>query len=230
MKTFDLKLYLSYAGSIIKTNTIILWCLGFIALCSSITFLLKETAFFRLLYILTTILSVSATPVIYGIYYELIEDTYSSVKNIAVTYVLKYIRLLIRMYLPIVFLAGLPLILLPESGGSGYFQITIISFSLIYMFVIPFFYLSRKQAGAIVGGVNFLLKHLSQSTPLILVVLLLETTMLILQHNKALLLQLGPLLFICIDFTIYMVASICDFMLFIILIFILKNENNTSTD
>ena len=57
-----------------------------------------------------------------------------------------------------------------------------------------------------------------------LIVLLLETTLLLVQYNKETLLHHSTLLFTFLDFSTYFIASIIDFVLFIILIYILKND------
>lgn len=222
MQSFFIKQYLGYALAIIRSTRSVLWYLVLIGLSSALIVLLKESAIFWPLNSAITVLSIVATPVIYGIYFELIEDTYSSIGSIIKRYLLNYLWLLFRMYVPVVFLAGLPM-LLSSGSGSGYFETIIVCFSLLYMYVIPTYYHSGQQRGAISAGISFLLKNLSSSTPLILAVLLLETAVLVLQHNKSLLLESGGLVYIGLDFAFFMVASIIDFALFIVLVYILKD-------
>jgi len=229
MKPFFIRQYLGYALAIISRTTIVIWYLILIGLSSALIVLLKDSTLFWPLNSIITVLSIVATPVIYGIYFELIEDTYSSVGSIIKRYVLNYLWLLFRMYLPVVFLAGLPMVL-SAGSGSGYFEIIIVSFSLLYMYVIPTYYHSGQQRGAISAGISFLLKNLASSTPLILTVLILETAVLVLQHNKSLLLESGGLIYIGLDFAFYVVASIIDFALFIVLVYILKDAAIPSED
>jgi hypothetical protein len=226
MKSFYIRQYLGYALAIISRTTLVLWYLVLISLSSALLMLLKDSALFWPLNTIVTVFSIAATPVIYGIYFELIEDTYSSVWSISKRYVLNYLWLLFRMYVPVVFLAGLPM-MLTAGSGSGYFETIIVSFSLLYMYVIPTYFHSGQQRGAIAAGISFLFKNLSSSTPLILVVLLLETAVLALQHNKSLLLEYGGLVYIGFDAAFYVIASIIDFALFIILVYILKDSLNS---
>ena len=128
------------------------------------------------------------------------------------------------MYVPVIFFGWLPVILSPQTAGTGHFHILLVSFSLLYLYVIPFYYFTGKQLGSISRGINFLIRTISSSTPLILVVLLLETSLLLVQYKKSSLLAYNTFLYTAIDFTTYLVASIIDFILFIILILILKNE------
>ncbi len=224
MDAFNFKKHLEYALRIIRANTLVLWCLGLIGLCSSATLLLKDTALYGPLNTLTMALSITATPVFYGIYFELIEDTYSSIPQIARTYLLNYIWLLVRMYLPVILVATIPLFLLPGVGGSGFFEITLIATSLIYIYVIPAYYISGQQRGAISGGVSFLVTNLSKSTPIIFTVLVLETLMLLMQLGKNNFPGQGTISFAILDLLIYVIASIVDLAVFIILIYVLKNS------
>jgi hypothetical protein len=209
---------------LVRQHTIVLWWLECIGLVNKATTLIDNTELSRVLGILSFTLSICSTPVIYGIYYELIEDVYSSIFKIIKSYILPYLWLLVRMYLPVLFVAGIPMILSPQSAGGGYFHIILVSFSLIYIYVLPFFYFTGRQQGAISIGITFLMRNLSASTPLILTVLLLETTLLIIQFNKEALLARSTYLFTILDFSTYLIASIIDFILFIVLILILKNE------
>lgn len=229
MTTWNLKAYLKYAILIVRTNTIVLWWIGLVGLLSAATLLTKDTSAFWPLNIIVTILSIVSTPVIYGIYFELIEDTYTSIPQIFKTYVTGYIWLIIRMYLPPIFLASMFVTMLagsvPGFGAGGILEITLVFFSLIYLFVIPTFYMSGTGRGAISEGVTFLMRNLSRATPLILSVLLLETSMLLLQYQRSGFTADTGTLYILLDFMIFVFASIIDYIIFIILIFILKNRH-----
>ncbi len=230
MDTWNLKQYLRYALIIIRENTIVLWWIILIGLLSAATLLLKGTELFWPLNAVVTTLSILSTPIIYGIYFELIEDTYSSIPAIARTFVLGYIWLIIRMYLPPIFLASMLISLaagnIETFGGGGILEITLVLFSLIYLFVIPTYYLNGKGHGAISAGVSFLTRNLSSATPIILAVLLLETSMLLLQYQRGMFNEGSSLIFVAIDFFIFFLASVIDYAIFIILIFILKDRIN----
>lgn len=222
MASFPLRRYFTYAILMIKANTIVLWGFGFIGLCSATALLLKDTGLYWPLNIMTIALSIAVTPIFYGIFFELIEDTYSSIAAIARTYVLRYIFLLLCMYVPAIFLV---MFMIPQELLPGFLPIVLVFFSLLYLYVIPVFYLTGQLFGAIPTGIRFLLANLSRSAPLILAVLMLETTMLLLQQGRAGMTEQNSLGFALLDFLIYVTASIIDIGIFIVLVFILKNPD-----
>lgn len=221
---FDIANHLILAVTLVRQHSIVIWWLVFIGLVNTTTTLLGDSELARSLGIFSFIISLCSTPVIYGIYYELIEDNYSSVPSIIKSYTLPYLWLLVRMYVPVIVLAWMPMILHPPSAGGGYFHIILVSFSLLYIYVVPFFYFTGRQQGSISNGIRFLIQNIGASTPLMLIVLLLETTLLLVQYNKATLLHHSTLLFTFLDLSTYFIASIIDFVLFIILIYILKSD------
>ena len=228
MNTWNLKQYLNYGLQIVRMNTIVLWWIGLVGLLSSVTLMLKDSPSFWPLNVIVTLLSILSTPIIYGIYFELIEDKYSSIPRIARTYVPGYLWLIIRMYLPPIFLASMLISLLagsiPAFGGGGILEMTLVFFSLLYLFVIPTYYTAGTGRGAITGGISFLSRNLSSATPIILAVLLLETGMLLLQYQRSTFTADPGTIFVVIDFLVYFFASIVDYLIFIILIFILKEQ------
>ena len=132
------------------------------------------------------------------------------------------------MYLPPIFLASMVISLMagsiPAFGGGGILELTLVLFSLLYLFVIPTYYIKGTGRGAITTGIFFLSRNLSSATPIILAVLLLETGMLLLQYQRATFSTDRGTIFIGIDFMVYFFASIVDYLIFIILIFILKEQ------
>jgi hypothetical protein len=232
MNSWNLRQYLNYGLQIVRMNTIVLWWIGLVGLLSALTLMFKDSPSFWPLNVVVTLLSILSTPVIYGIYFELIEDRYSSIPRIARTYVPGYLWLIIRMYLPPIFLASMMISLMagsiPAFSGGGVLELTLVLFSLLYLFVIPTYYLSGTGRGAISGGISFLSRHLSSATPIILAVLLLETGMLLLQYQRSTFSADPGTIYIVIDFLVYFCASIVDYLIFIILVFILKEQPEDS--
>lgn len=229
MQAWNIRQYLRDAQILIMENTIVIWWIALIGLLSSATLLLKGSALFWPMNILVTILSIVSTPVIYGIFYELIEDRYSSIAAIARTFVPGYIWLVIRMYLPPIFLASILISLIAGNvdsfGGGGLLEVTLVLFSLLYLFVIPSYYRTGTGSGTITAGVSFLLKNLAGATPIILIVLLLESSMLLLHYQRNVIGDGASTIFIAVEFLIFFVASLIDYAIFIILILILKEHN-----
>jgi hypothetical protein len=228
MTTWNLRQYLNYGLQIVRMNTIVLWWIGLVGLLSALTLMFKESPFFWPLNVAVTLLSILSTPIIYGIYFELIEDKYSSIPRIARAYVPGYLWLIIRMYLPPIFLASMVISLMagsvPAFSGGGILELTLVLFSLVYLFVLPTYYINGTGRGAISDGISFLSRNLSSATPIILAVLLLETGMLLLQYQRSTFSADPGTIFIILDFLVYFVASMVDYLIFIILIFILKEQ------
>jgi len=221
---WNLKQYLSYALMIVRTNTIVLWWIGCIGILSGVSLLLRDSSLFWPLNVVITILSIVSTPIIYGIYFELIEDTYTSIPQIAKTYIPGYLWLIVRMYLPPIFLASMLVSLTSGSSGGGVLEITLVLFSLIYLFVIPSYYIIGTGRGSISQGVIYLSKNLVKATPIILTVLLLESSMLLVQYQRSVFSVEDGIVFVILDFLIYFCASVADYIVFIILIFVLKEH------
>ncbi len=223
MQSLNLATHIVNAIYIIRTNTIILWFLGFIGITSSINSMYPENPFHVVFVFIFITSAIFATPIIYGIYYEIIEDTCSSVTAIAKKYVLQYTWLLLRLYLPIVLFAALPMLANgPEDINPAGFQMIIVFCSLLFIYIVPYFYVSGKQQGSVIVGLQFLFKNLAASAPLIRVALLTESTLLLFQTHKDVISQVGELPLAFAEFCIYMSANIIDFILFITMIFILR--------
>jgi hypothetical protein len=222
MNHLNLRIHLANSLKMVSSYPVVLYYLAIVALCSTSAFFVKDSPLYWPLNLLSVVLSLTATPVFYGIFYQLITDSYTSIGQIARKYVLNYLWLLIRMYLPVIACASLPVLLTAGGGSRGYIELTLIFFSLVYLYVIPFYYHSGRQNGAISAGVRFLLKNLAVSTPLILTVLLLEAGMLLFQYAKMHSAATVGITLIGLDFAAYMAASIVDLILFIVIIFILE--------
>ncbi|MCP3898172.1 MAG: hypothetical protein GY707_00390 [Desulfobacteraceae bacterium] len=223
---FTIKKYIQDSLYIIKTTTIVLWFIVIVGAISSINSRYPESSLFWPITIVTSVLSLVSLPVIYGIYFELIEDTYSSIGEIAKKYIGRYIWLLFNMYMPVILIATLPSLIMPELGGGGSFQLTIVSFSLLYLYIVPWFYVSGDIRGSITEGIHFLIKNLSASTPLIFMTLIAESLLLLFQYNKNLFSGLHTALFVVLDAGVFISASIVDYVVFIVLIFIIKSEKD----
>lgn len=233
MQPLNLSEHIVNAVYIVRTNTVILWFLALIGIMSSVSSLYPDSrmhGFFIFIFICTAIF---ATPIIYGIFYEIIDDSYSSVPQIGKKYLPSYLWLLLRLYLPVVFFAALPMMSAPESVSPGYFQMVVITCSLIFIYIIPYYYVTGKQQGAVLGGIKFLSQNISASAPLILLSLITESILLVFEMKKSVLFEFNKFIYSFAEFFIYMTANIIDFILFITMVFVLRkaitetNENNS---
>lgn len=214
-----------YAVYLIRNHTVVFWILGVLSLANAALPLFRDSALFMPATTVLVVLSTVATPVFYGLFYQLMSGSSSSFHSLAKTYIAPYLWLLLRMYLPAVLLASLPAIMFAEQGSGGYLEIGLIAFSMLYLYVIPSFYLSGRQQGAIVRGISFLSRNLGASTPLLLTVLLLESALLLVHYARAALAGKATLLLAGLDFFVFLTASLVDLAVFIILVQILKNAN-----
>lgn len=229
-KSLNLSTHIVNAVYIVRTNTIILWFIALLGITSSVNSLSSESSFHGVIFFVAVVLSLLATPIIYGIYFEIIEDSYSSVGEIAKKYVPQYIWLLLRLYFPVLFIAMIPAMADPTGINEGAFQMTIVICSLLFLYIIPCYFVRGSQQGAVSLGIAFLFKNLSASAPLILLSLLTEAILIVFEMKKEVLINFSNLVYLGADFSIYMVANIIDFILFITMVFILKEQFNTGAE
>lgn len=225
MNSLNLKTYFLYAIYIVRTHPSILIFLGVFGILNGITVYLPEGGAVQLINSLTILAAIFISPVIYGIYYEIIEDKYSSIINIFRTYVGGYILVLLCMYIPIIFTTALFMSASSSGVNTGYVMITILFFSLLFIYVIPTYYISGKILESIIFGVRFFFKNMLSSAPLLMLALFSELILLLSHFQLEGLRENSPALFVTIDFFLYMLASITDFILFIMLIYVLRNED-----
>ncbi|PID43270.1 MAG: hypothetical protein CR981_02040 [Proteobacteria bacterium] len=230
MADLDLKDLFLTATTIIGKNRMVIWYIGGISICNSgLSLLAEESPFSGFFTTAALILSTIATPVIYGICFELLENRYSSITAIMRNYLPGYFWLLLLMYMPAGFFAAIPMMVLPEQGGQGYFYIILISFALLYLYVIPFYFFRGTYRRALTDGVTFLLTNLTASTPLLLTALLAESAILIFQYMKERHIIITPEILPVFDVVVYILVSFTDLILFMIMILILKNQNQSES-
>ncbi len=225
MNSLNLKTYLLYAIYIVRTHPSILIFLGALGLLSETTVYLPEGGVVQLINLLSILAPMIISPVIYGMYYEIIEDKYSSIINIFKTYVGGYILVLLCMSVPIVFTM---LLFISASSGvpnTGFVIVTFLFFSLLFIYVVPTYYISGKILESIGIGMRFFSNNFLSSAPLLLMTLFSELILLLSHFLLGDLKENTPALFVGIDFSLYMIASITDLILFIMLIYVLKNED-----
>ncbi len=225
MKSLNLKTYFFYAVYILRTNPAILYFIAIFGILNGITVYLPEGPLVQLINSLTILAAIFISPVIYGIYYEVIEKKYSSLLNIFKTYVGGYLLVLFCMYIPIILTSTLIMSSSSAGANPGYIMLTIMVFSLLFIYVIPTYYLSGKIFDSISFGIGFFFSNVLGSAPLILMALFSELLLLFSHFQLENMRQEAPTLYIPLDFALYMIASIVDFLLFIMLIYVLKNED-----
>lgn len=223
MDSLNLDRHLRSAVFCIKAHPFVFYWIVFIAAWNTASTLLEGNEIGPL-GISAFILSLCTTPVIYGLLYDRTIGSCSTPGTVIRTYVPGYFWLLIRMYLPALFVALMPMMLAPQAAGEGHFFVILITFSIAYIFVIPCYFVTGKQSGAILSGLSFLARNFSSCTPVLLTVVLIEAALLLVENNGSRLLEIGPVLFGFIDFFVFIIASVIDYLLFIMLVLILRTS------
>lgn len=225
MKSLHLKTYLLYAIYIVRSHPIILVFLSFVGLINGLTVYFPENSLATLVSSLSIVSAIFIMPVIYGIYYEIVEEKYTSVTNVFRTYVAGYCLLLFCMYIPIISATALIMSSASGDGNTAYVMLTILLFSLLFVYVIPSYYVSGTIFESISYGVQFFFRNLLGSAPILVMALFSEMLLLISHFKLGGLKESSPSLFALLDFAVYMSATVIDFLLFIMLIYILRNQN-----
>lgn len=223
-QSLNISTHIVNAVYIVRSNTIILWLIALLGLVSSLNSLFPEGSLHGTLFFIAVLISLIATPVIYGMYYEIIEDNYTSTGAIAKKYVPQYIWLLLRLYIPVLFFAMFPAMATPGNINEGSFQMFIVVCSLLFIYIVPCYFVRGTQRGAVSLGLLFLYNNLSASAPLILLSLLTEASLIVYEMHKEAVMKFSQLVYVIADFSLYMTANIIDFVLFVTMVFILKEQ------
>ncbi len=225
MQSFDLKTYFLYALYIVRTNPLILLFVAAVGLLNSLSVYFPEGGLAGIVGTLTIVSAIFISPLIYGIYYEIIEEKNNPLVTIFRTYVPGYLLLLFCMYIPIILTTTLLISSTQATAGTATVMLTILVFSLLLIYVVPAYYVSGKIIESIIYGLRFFLSNALSSAPLLLMALMSELLLLLAHFKFGGLRQESPILFVGLDFSVYMAASIIDFLLFIMLIYILRNQD-----
>jgi hypothetical protein len=225
MKNLNLKTYLLYALYIVRTHPAILLFLAVVGLLNGLAVFFPESDFASLISSFSIVSAIFITPVLYGIYYEIIEDKYSSIANIFRTYVGGYLLVLFCMYIPIITTTALLMSTTQAAGNTASVMLTILMFSMLFIYVIPAYFVSGKIWDSLTYGVRFFFQNIASSAPVLLMALLSELLVLLSHFKLSALKEFSPVLFVILDFSLYMTASIIDFLLFIMLIYVLKDQD-----
>ncbi|MBM9604781.1 hypothetical protein [Desulfopila inferna] len=225
MNSLNLKTYLLYAIYIVRTHPRILLFLAAVGLLNGLIVYFPKSGFADLVSSITILSAIFISPVIYGIYYEIIEEKYSSIATVFRTYVGGYLLLLFCMYIPVITATAM----LMSSTGAGentaYVMLTILFFSMLFIYVVPAYFVSGKIIDSLIYGVSFFFRNIAGSAPLLLMALASEMLLLLSHFTLGGLKENSPSLFVVLDFFIYMTASILDFLLFIMLVYILRSSD-----
>ena len=225
MEALNLKTYLLYAIYIVRTHPLVLFCVAALGLFNGVMVYLPQNALSQLISGITILSAIFINPVIYGIYYEIVEERSNSVLTIFRTYVGGYLLLLFCLYIPILITTAVVVSSAGAEGSTAAVMVIMLIFSLLFIYVVPAYYVSGKIVESITFGVRFFFRHTLASAPLLLMALTSELLLLLSHFKLRALQEQSPPLFIFLDFSLFMVASVIDYLLFIILLYILRRQN-----
>lgn len=221
MNKFKLISHWRRALELLREEPTVFWLLGIVAFFSALPPLAAQTGLSTLLHLAAFAAALGVTPLVYGICATRLTGSRQPLPALARTVLPGYLLLVARMYLPALGFALLPVVLAPEVAGEGHFYLILLCFSLIYLYVIPLYFITGRQRGTIYRGCRFLARNLSASTPLLLVTLLVEAAVLLVQLGGEVLLPDRPLLQGMLQAGCYLTASIIDTLVFIVLVLVL---------
>ncbi len=225
-QSLHIKTYLTYGLYILRTSPLVLTLLVIIGVLNSITTLFPETGISGFITGFSIAGTVFLNPLLYGYFYERIEEKNNSLSTIFKMYVPGYLLVLFCMYIPIVIGSAFITGIAGSSANIAHVLLTILFFSLLFIYVIPGYYVSGKIVPSITYGIQFFIKHLFASAPLLLLGLFSELLVLFVHYQLSWLQESYIFIFVVIEFFVYLLASYTDFLLFIILIYILRNQDD----
>ncbi len=225
-QSLHIKTYLIYGLYILRTSPLVLVLLISIGLLNSIATLFPETAISGFITGFGIIETIFLTPLLYGYFYERIEEKNNSLVDIFKIYVPGYLLVCFCMSVPIVIGTAATTEAAGFSMNIAHVLLAILFFSLLFIYVIPAYYISGKIIPSITYGVQFFVKHIFASAPLLLLGLLSKLLLLLVNYQLSWLKGSYLFLFTAIDFFVYLFVSSIDFLLFIILIYILRNQDD----
>lgn len=200
--------------------------LTIIGVLNSITTLFPETVGGGFIIGFGIVETIFLTPVLYGYLYEKIEEKNNSLADIFKIYVPGYLLVLFCMSVPIAIGSAFIVSAAGPSANFAHFQITILFLSLLFIYAIPGYYVSGKIVPSITYGVQFFVKYIFASAPLLLLGLFSKLLLLFVHFQLSWLQESYLFIFVVIEFFVYLLASFIDFLLFIILIYILRNQDD----
>ncbi len=225
-QSLQIKTYLIYGLYILRTSPLVLALLVIIGLLNSITTLFPETVVSGFITGFGIIGTILLNPLLYGYFYEKIEEKNNSLVNIFKIYFPGYLLVLFCMYIPIVIGSAFITGTAGSSANIAHILLTILFFSLLFIYVVPSYYVSGKIIPSITYGVQFFIKHIFASAPLLLLGLFSELLLLFVHFQLGWLQESYLFVFVVIEFFVYLLSSLIDLLLFIILIYILRNQDD----
>lgn len=212
--------------TIIKTHTIVLLITAVVSGIIIANYLLSYYNHSNILSIPVLAITFSTSLVMYGLYYEIIEDKYTSMREIFSKYLFGYFLVSLISALPII-LISLP-VMLTSSGNTyqviqNFFALLV---SIVFMYVVPYYFLTNQVIESFRCGIGFLIKNFSTSLPIITAIFILYISEYFFSSTLNSLVNINAYLFSFLQYTYVFLNFIVDYALFIVLLLTIKHKQN----
>ena len=216
--------YIKSSITIIKTHTIVLLITAIVSGINTANFLLSYLKHNSMLNIPAMVVTFVTTLVMYGLYYEIIENKYTSMREIFTKYVYGYFVVTLIIALPIMMLSLF--LSLPTSGNTyqSIQKIGTILVLVVFMYVVPYFFHTNKIVESFKCGLGFLVNNFHKSLSLIVAVVLFYAVKIILGIKLVSLASESAYIYAFAQY-IYMFSYFTfDYMLFIVLVLAITDK------
>ena len=168
--------------SIIMSYRTILWIVGGLTVINILLLVLSYWQKSPILNFLHFIFTSVAVSIIYGMYYEVIEQRYSSIKEIFSKFSVGYLVLSFLIFIPVIIFMIFATFIKPLEQYYLLFKDTLtISTVLLTIYVIPYYYISNNIVSSILKGINFNIKNVYLTSPIIGLVFIFEIIKILIQ-------------------------------------------------
>jgi len=212
--------------ALIRTYTIVLWITGIVAGINVSNFVLfcLSSQPTRPLSFVSSLITILSMATIYGIYYELIENRYTSMKEIFSKYAFDYLLLNILMAVPFGSILLLIVYINPELLGLELQNTISIFFKVLFIYVTPIFYVQNKIGASLIDGVKYLFSNIQASIPILAAVIIFNVLHILAKTKMFWLFDVNRFFFVLFQYAVLVTSFLFDYGLFIILILIITNK------
>ena len=166
-ENMNLIAHIKSSFTIIKTHTIVLFITAIVSgaiTFSSLWVHFKHNSWINIPGIVITF---STTLVMYGIYYEIIEDKYTSMGEIFSKYLYGYFVVSILTALPATLFSLLLLLTIHDNSFQSIQVVVSVLISVVFIYVIPYYFHTHKILKSFRDGIGFLADNFKKLLPLI---------------------------------------------------------------
>ena len=210
---------------IIKSHTIVLFITAIVTGINILNLLLSYLKHNSWLNIPAMIITFLTTLVMYGLYYEIIEDKYTSMREIFSKYVYGYFIVSLVMALPLMVSSFLLSLTTFENTSQLTLKFISLLVLVMFMYVDPFFFHTNKVIISFKYGIDFFVRNIKESLSLIAAVILLFVFNSILSIKLISLVSVNIFVYALVQYIFLFSFFIIDYALFIVLVLAIKEQH-----